>query len=112
MTEAWDGGLGTCVTVLGTRVLQGPGVPCSNRQSGPLVYGWVLLTQPWYHTGPSDIGEAGSVQDRACSRRGREGWACNRLSPASGHGLPHLSCPRTKHGTQGAPEGANEILIK
>lgn len=36
MTEAWDGGLGTWVTVLGTRVLQGPGVPCSSWQPGPL----------------------------------------------------------------------------
>lgn len=93
------------MTVLGNRILQGPGVPCSSRQTGPLVFGWALLTQPWYCTGPSDTGEAGSVQDRACSRRGREGWTCNRLSPASGHGLPHLSCPRTEHDTRHARGG-------
>lgn len=88
--------LGSC---RGQRVL------CSSQQPGPLTFRWVLFSPPWYCAGPSDIGKAGSVQDRACSRRGGEGWTCNKLSLASGHGSPRLSHPRAEQGTRHARGG-------
>ena len=79
---AGGGGRGTWVTVMGTRILQGPGVPCSSRQPGPLVFDWALLTQPWYCIGPSDTGEAGSVAGQSIFQAGQGGVDMQQAKPS------------------------------